>query len=325
MRVPRKSIRAFVALIAASVASVALVACGSGDGDSSGDGPTRIAVVPGFGSLPIHVAEKQGFFAAHGVDAKVLENSSTASFGPGLGKQFDFILNTPMDFIAAASKGIDIYAVTNMYVNTVTVPNNVLVTKDPSIQSLSDLKGKRIGVVSMAGTGYGTLVYALDQAGVKKGDATLIATPFPDQFDQLESGNIDAALSASPFSSSVRGNGYRTIADIPLEVGGEGSPNALYSTTSEFAEKNPDVVQGFHDALAEAIEWIRADESRARSELVSWLGLPENIVAGAEFPVFATELDSATLDKFVIPAQVSGQIEGDAPDLAKRVWPGASN
>ncbi|MGC0366554.1 NitT/TauT family transport system substrate-binding protein [Rhodococcus sp. 27YEA15] len=324
MRVPRKSFRAFVALIAASVASVALVACGSGDGDTGGDSQVRIAVVPGFGSLPIRVAEKEGFFAAHGVDAKVLENSSTASFGPGLGKQFDFILNTPMDFIAAASKGIDIYAVTNMQLNSASAANNALVTKDPSIQSLSDLKGKRIGVVSMAGTGYGTLVYALDQAGVKKGDATLIATPFPDQFDQLESGNIDAALSTVPFWSALEDAGYRLVVDVPLEVGGEGSPNTFYSTGKEYAESNPEVVEGFHAAIADAIEWIQADPARARAVTQEWLGLPADVVNKAPLPVMGTKLEPSMLEKFVPAAEVSGQLTGSAPNFDDLVWSGAA-
>ncbi|MDV6271020.1 ABC transporter substrate-binding protein [Rhodococcus globerulus] len=324
MRVPRKSFRAFVALIAASVASVALVACGSGDGGSGGEGPVRIAVVPGFGSLPIRVAEKEGFFAAHGVDAKVLENSSTASFGPGLGKQFDFILNTPMDFIAAASKGIDVYAVTNMYVNTVNAPNNVLVTKDPSITSLADLKGKRIGVVSMAGTGYGTLVYALDQAGVKKGDATLIATPFPDQFDQLESGNLDATLSTVPFWSAMEDAGYRTVVDVPFFVGGEGSPNTFYSTGKKYAEANPETVKGFHAAIADAIAWIQSDPVRARAATQEWLGLPSEVVDKAPLPVMGTKLEASMLEKFVPAAEVSGQLTGSAPNLDDLVWPGAA-
>jgi NitT/TauT family transport system substrate-binding protein len=280
-----------------------------------------VALVSGFGSLPIHIADVKGFFRNHGLAATVLENTSTASFGPGLGKQFDFVLSTPLDFLSAAAKGIDITAVTGMSVNSATSPNNVLVTKDPAIRSMADLKGKRVGVISLAGTSYGAIVYGLTQAGMAKSDVTFVPTPFASMEDQLEAGNLDAALSTTPYWSSTLAKGYRIVADVPFAVAGEGSPNSFYSSSTQYAKANPKQVEGFRAAMGDAVNWIKQNPDQARAELVTWLKLPAPVVAASPLPVLDTTMTVSKIEPYLPIARASGQITGTIPDLGKVVWP----
>jgi NitT/TauT family transport system substrate-binding protein len=329
MKALRSTTRALGAAVAVLSLAV-LAACGGGAaGDtapSSGSGsPVRITVVAGFGSLPIHVADVKGYFAEHGVNAQILENTSTASFGPGLGKQYDFILSTPMDFLAGASKGIDLTAVSGMQINSAKSPNNVLITKDASITSVADLKGKRVGVVSLAGGGYGAIIFALNKSGLTKSDVTLVATPFATMVDQLNAGNLDAAISTTPFwSTAVKSGDLRIVEDVPFAAAGEGSPNVFYSTSKQYAAANPKIVDGFRAAMKEATTWIDQNPDQARAQLVSWLKLPADVVAASPLPAFDTAMDVGKIEPFVPIAQISGQVSGTVPDLKTLVLPGGS-
>ena len=317
-----------IGVAVAALCLIVLAACGGSSGgtgqSTASDVPVRIALVPGFGSLPIQVAVTQGFFTKHGVNAQIVENTSTASFGPGLGKQFDFILSTPMDFVSAASKGIDITAVSGMYINSAKSQNNVLLTKEDSVRTIADLKGKRIGVVSLAGTAYGAMIYELQRAGIAKGDVTMVATPFATMEDQLDAGNLDAAMSTAPFWSSTVAKGYRIIEDVPFTVAGEGTPSAFFSSSKAYAAANPRIVDGFRAALSDAIAWIQQNPDRARAELVTWLKLPQAVVAAAPLPALSTAIDAGKLEPFVAIARVSGQVTGIMPDLKSLVWTGGT-
>jgi NitT/TauT family transport system substrate-binding protein len=328
MKALRSTTRALGAAVAVLSLAV-LAACGGGAaGDtapSSGSGsPVRITVVAGFGSLPIHVADVKGYFAEHGVNAQILENTSTASFGPGLGKQFDFIMNTPMDFLSAAAKGIDITAVSGMYVNSAKSPNNVMLTKEASIKTIADLRGKRIGVVSQAGTSYGATISELNKVGIAKGDVTFVATPFVAMEDQLAAGNIDVAVYTAPYWSSSLAKGYRIVEDVVFTAAGEGTPNAFFSSSNAYAKSNPKIVDGFRAAMQDAVAWVNQNPDQARAELVSWLKLPREVVAQAPLPALDTSMSAAKLQPFVPIAQVSGQITTPIPDLNTLVWSGGA-
>lgn len=327
MNRPRSTMWSLGLALVAACLGFALAACGTGGGGQaqSGDQPVRISVVPGFGSLPIEIARAKGFFQSNGVNAQILPNTSTASFAPGLGKQYDFILSTPIDFLSAASKGIDITAVTGMQVNSAKSPNNVLLTKQDSIRTIADLKGKRIGVVSLAGTTYGIMVYALQQAGIAKNDVTFVSTPFATMEDQLSAGNIDAALSTAPFWSSSLPKGYRIVMDLPFETMGEGSLNAFYSSSKQYAQANPKTVSGFRAAMNQAIRYIQDNPADARTTLESWLKLPQAVVEAAPLPAFNSALDPSKIEPYIKVAQVSGQVSGSIPDPSTLIWPGSAS
>src|SRR4051812_24926703 len=195
-------------LVTVVAIAVALVGCGSSDdggasaasGSGSGAKTTsvRLSIVNGCGTLPIEVAQERGFFKKNGLDVKITSATDQSTFAPALGRQYDIIMGTPMDFFSAAASGIPIRVIAATQRNAKAAPNNVLVSKDPSIHSVADLKGKRVGVVGLAGTSYASTTYLLKQAGVDPKDVKFVPTPFPNMGDQLDAGRLDAAVSTVP-------------------------------------------------------------------------------------------------------------------------------
>jgi len=64
----------------------------------------------------------------------------------------------------------------------------VWLTKDPAVESLSQLKGKTIAVPSLTGIIIDSIVYLLSRDGITRNDVKFVQTPFPTMGDQLAAG-----------------------------------------------------------------------------------------------------------------------------------------
>jgi sulfonate transport system substrate-binding protein len=159
----------------------------------------------------------------------------------------------------------------------VTVPRPqleaVIVPKDSAIQTVADLKGKRIAFNKGSNVQY-FLVKLLEKNGLKYGDVTPVFLAPPDARAAFEKGAVDAWIIWDPFLASAQKTlQARHLVDAKGIVNNRG----YYFTSREFATKNTDVLK---IAIAEinAIDtWIGANKSAAASELSTILGLDKSI------------------------------------------------
>ena len=307
-------------------ALLAVTGCGGSDGGSSTSsgsasakaaGTTlkvRVGFLPAFGTLPIHIAETKGFFKRNGLDVTTTEATDIATFAPALGRQYDFIHSTPVDFLTAASRGIDIKAAVGVHATSKDVPNNAVVTNNDSIHSIEDLKGKHVGVISLAGTGYQALRYILQKHGIDKDQIDLTAVPLANQADQLKAGRIDAASSAIPFWTPLVNSHYRILFDPIVEASGhDSSIVGFLSTSSKFAQAHPEAVPAMRKSISEAIDWIRANQTQARTELQNWLGVPAAVAKSAPLPPFQATVTADDLKPWVDVVKTVGGLQ-NVPD-----------
>jgi NitT/TauT family transport system substrate-binding protein len=227
-------------------------------------------------------------------------------------------MGTPMDFFSAAANGIAIRVIAATQRNAKAAPNNVLVTKDPSITSVADLKGKRVGVVGLAGTSYASTTYLLKQAGVDPKNVKFVPTPFPNMGDQLDAGRLDAAVSTVPFESGLVAKGYRPVVDAPLAALGEGSPNTMFATSPAFMKDHPQVVAQFRAALSDAESYIATNDADARKILQTWLKLPAAVAESSPLPNWGTTpaVSVAQMQPMVKVIESSGLVKGKIPPVA---------
>jgi sulfonate transport system substrate-binding protein len=128
----------------------------------------------------------------------------------------------------------------------------ILVRKDSTIQSVADLKGKKIGLNKGSNVHF-MLVRALDKAGLKYADIEPVFLPPADGRPAFEKGLIDAWVIWEP---------YRTTAEVTLGartlVDGTGlvSNNDYFFVATPFAQSDPkmiDIVLGAtRDIFAQA-------------------------------------------------------------------------
>ncbi|HEY9622507.1 MAG TPA: aliphatic sulfonate ABC transporter substrate-binding protein [Crinalium sp.] len=153
---------------------------------------------------------------------------------------------------------------------------SLLVPKDSTVQSIADLKGKRIAF-QKASIGHYLTVRALEKAGLKLSDVESVYLPPPDANAAFAEGKVDGWFVWEPF---VTRNVQKGVGRVLLD-GGNGLRDTtnFYSTRREFLEQHPDVLKVFLDELEKTEQWA----SQNRKEITELLA-----------PV--TQLDPTTLE-----------------------------
>jgi ABC-type nitrate/sulfonate/bicarbonate transport system substrate-binding protein len=209
-------------------------------------------------SLPVSVAEREGFFRREGLDFSVV-----IPIPGGSDKMIDALsgdvdvthVATPF-LIRAALAGSDAVAVAAEFNN----PIYSLVAK-PEIKSFADLKGKLLGFADPAGSITISMRKLLARHGIREGDIrvkTIEGTPA--RFTCLKRGECDAVPLGQPQDLLAVKEGYRL-----LGLSSEVVPEFLYTVTAarrSWADKNKDAVVRYIRGLAVAFKFIRDPANR---------------------------------------------------------------
>jgi len=183
-----------------------------------GYGQTRTKMVFGYASMSsvvttLWVAQEKGFFAKNGIDVQTvfIPGSPTliASINTG-DVQMAYTGGTAT--LGAAVGGLDmkIIAAFSNFVQTDLVVR-------PEMKTAADLKGKRIGVTSIGGTGWMSAMLALEQIGINPERDKVSLAAFGDQrviTQALETNTIQGASLAGIFSRRLKRNGYNFLAEV---------------------------------------------------------------------------------------------------------------
>jgi sulfonate transport system substrate-binding protein len=151
----------------------------------------------------------------------------------------------------------------------------ILVTKDSTIQSVADLKGKRVALNKGSNVHY-LLVKQLEKNGLKLSDIQPIYLAPADGRAAFESKNVDAWVIWDPFQAAAeKATGARVLAD--------GTPGVVnnyqyYLGERGFVQKNPKVVQAlFADSVEQGI-WLKKNLRQAAELIAPLQGLPVDVV-----------------------------------------------
>jgi ABC-type nitrate/sulfonate/bicarbonate transport system substrate-binding protein len=210
-------------------------------------------------SLPVSVAEREGFFRREGLDFKVV-----IPIPGGSDKMIDSLNDGSADLthiatpflIRAALAGSDAVAVAAEFNN----PIYSLLAK-PEIKSFSDLKGKLIGMADEAGTITISTRKLLALRGVRKEEFRVkIIEGTPARLSCLKKGECDAVPLGQPQDLLAQKEGYRLLGSSNEVV-----PEFLYTVTAvrrSWSEKNKDAVVRYVRGLGAAFKFIRDPKNR---------------------------------------------------------------
>jgi NitT/TauT family transport system substrate-binding protein len=138
---------------------------------------------------PLLVDEDKGFYRAQGVALEYVPGAGSAdAIRNILSGQADVAFSDPLTFFAAVDKGEKLRAIYDIYPQNVF---NVVSLKGSNITKPADLKGRKVGVYSLAsGTRQGLQVL-LQSAGLTEADVTVVVTGLLN-FAPLMQGQVDA-------------------------------------------------------------------------------------------------------------------------------------
>lgn len=171
---------------------------------------------PGPESMPVYVARQAGYFRDEHlkVDLISLATGDKIAFAL-IGGAIDIARYTPDWIIRAIEKGGSNLKIVLGTANTLTYS---LIAAN-SLNGYADLKGKRIGVSTIAAADTSVVIKMLAAHGVAKGEYSLIAAgSSPERTAALRAGSLAATLITPPFDQRIIDEGGFKRLDRSTEV-----------------------------------------------------------------------------------------------------------
>ena len=263
-----KSIKLMLSFLLVIVSGLFLSACGS-------KYKIRLAeVTHSVFYAPQYVALELGYFEEEGLDVTlVLTSGADKTMAALLSRDAQIGLMGPEASIFVYNGGQKNYAIN--FIQLTQCDGSFLVAREKIENWDWDMvKGKEIIGGRKGGVPEMTLEYVLKQKGydVGQNDPTKEVNvrtdiDFAAQGGAFVSGEGDFVTMFEPAALQLEkdGHGY-VVASIGKEA--PGIPFTAYSTTKEYMEKNPDVIQKFTNAIYRAQIWVQNHSAREIAEVI---------------------------------------------------------
>ena len=256
---------------------------------------TRTRVVIGYSAMqapnaPLWIAKDQGFFAKYGTDAELVFVRSTSVLTAGmLSGYIDIDYSGATGLISAAANGADMRAIASFGSRL----THVLVVR-PEIKDPKDLRGKRVGVVSIGGTQWITTKLGLQHVGIDEQQHNVRILAIGDQTilkKALEAGNIDAAFFNGVLAQELKQKGFPILvelshAEIPTVRLG-------VSARKAYLQQYSDRVENVSKALIEGLAFVLSPSSKpvVIKTIMRWLKINNPSAVEAGYPYLLQDLD----------------------------------
>ncbi len=206
------------------------------------------------------VDEDKGFFRAKDIELAFMPGAGGGDAVRNLlSGQADIAFTDPNSFFAAIDKGEKLRAIYNIYPQNIF---NVVSLKSQRITKPADLKGKRIGVYSLASGTRQNLQILLSQAGLTEADVTVVVTGLLN-FAPLMQGQVDAtaATDTGLLVGRQRGLGEVDVMEVKdyLNVSSD-----FFVVREETFQQKKALLKRFLSAYRDSADWmLRAPQEAA--------------------------------------------------------------
>lgn len=247
-------------------------------------GNLKIGVLPILDTLPLYVADQEGFFESEGIEVELLPFSSALERDVAM--QTDQIDGEINDLISAALLNNEDDRVRVVRTAMRATPEKAMfaiLSVDGAIQSSEDLKGKQIGMSTNS-----IIEYVVDRLlradGLAEDDIIKQEVPkIPVRLELLTSGQIPAACLPEPLASLAVVNGAHIVVDDRSHP--EYAQSVVSFSTLTLGKK-PVAVKRFLSAYEKAVEAINAEPDKYRSLLIEKGNVPKPVQDSFDMPVF---------------------------------------
>jgi NitT/TauT family transport system substrate-binding protein len=204
---------------------------------------------------PFHLARSRGYFGAAGLDVE---------FRVGRGGA-DVAKQVALDNVELGGATVDTVMVVRangLGVKAVCLLGNgalyqIVVRKDANVHSLTDLKGKKVGVLGFQDNGFYNLQGALATVGLTRDDVSIEAVGPAGVVQLMVSGDLQA-ISAVPESTAAIEAAGVPVDVYPITQFFPGMAQAVVASEATIAKKG-EMIRAFNVATLKAIRDIEAD------------------------------------------------------------------
>ncbi|TME76431.1 MAG: hypothetical protein E6I48_04600 [Chloroflexi bacterium] len=229
--------------------------------------------------LPLWATKEGGFFEQNALTVADLQNIASAQGVPAvIANQVQVAQVGGSEVLSANAEGGDLVVVAQL---AGVYPFVLEVAAD--IKTMNDLKGKKIGVSTVA----------LKRMGLDADkDVTIIAVGSAAQRTAaLLAGSIQAGVSQPPDSIALEDKGFHVLYDLASQK--LPSANTSVVVTRSFLNANKAVVQRYVDSLVQGIKKLKADRPFGIDVLKKYFKSTDDKAMGATYDFYA-QLVTAT-------------------------------
>ncbi|HEX6511329.1 MAG TPA: ABC transporter substrate-binding protein [Chloroflexota bacterium] len=243
--------------------------------------------------LPVWLGIDGGIFRQHGIELSMSLLQESPALASLLSGEVQVISGGGVGILSAAAEGSDLVTLSlvNPYFNFVFVAPN-------RIQSLADVKGKRLGIAPPGGPIWLATRMVLKRAGLDPDkDVTQVSMGVTEQrIVALQSGSIDASLlDIIGGRRLVEGGGFHVLYDLAAQK----VPYAGVGTVvkKSWVAANRDIAQRYIDALMEGISRTKRDKAAALATYKKWAKSENDAEAQQTYDYFVPNLLSQPYPK----------------------------
>jgi NitT/TauT family transport system substrate-binding protein len=189
--------------------------------------------------------------------------------------------------IDAINQGLDLVVIAEGWASTPET-GSLETLPDSGIESLADLEGRTVNVISLNSSHAIKLRHAMLEQGLDPDAVDWVELPYGEVAAALEQGTVDASSATGPSLAAVRGMGSSAVFDYGADEY-EGMAESGWVASRQFVEDNPNTIAAIQCALFDAQGAISDDRDFYNEQFVEFLDVPLE-AAEADIPLnFQTE------------------------------------
>jgi NitT/TauT family transport system substrate-binding protein len=274
-----------------------------------------------FDFMSIFVAQEQGFFKQHGLDVTLQQLAGGVIMQGLQGGSLQMSIMAIPNMVLAAEAGLELVAIAGISVIDKTDKSSgLIVGMDSGIASAKDLIGKKVGVPSIGGYLYVMARKVAASQGLDPNQVNFVEVNLPQSSDLLKSGTIQAVSTADPFIQRAVQSGVGKPLVYYADLLPPQSTAAVYGSTRQWAEANPEAVKAFRAAIAEAVAFAEKNPDAARANFAKYVKLPPEVLSSLSMPRLFADVTEAQMRYWVETMSEMKMIKGK-PDPARLIAP----
>lgn len=249
------------------------------------DGKLKVALIPVLDTIPVFIAQQNGYFAEQGIEVETVSAKSPQERDVFIQTgQVDGVLTDLQGVGLLNKEGVKVKAV---YTSRRPYPDaplfRILAGPQTNISTPADLKGVQIGISLNT-----TIEYLTDRIlaaeGLKPEEiAKLEVGAITIRFEQLMNGNIQAAVLPDPLAQGAIAAGAKLVVDDAKYA--EMSQSVL-TFSADTLKNKPTTVKKFLVAWEKAVQGLNANPEKYRSVLIEQGRVPKSIQDSYQMPPF---------------------------------------
>ncbi|GHT04755.1 ABC transporter substrate-binding protein [Planctomycetales bacterium] len=218
----------------------------------------RVGFTGGLCEGPVQIAHEKGFYAEEGLDAELIKLQAGANFEAIAADKIDASFGLLATLLQPLANGLTIKITTGLHTGC----DKLLVKPDSGIKTLTDLKGKRIGVPSLTSSPIMFTRRGLAAAGVKVGDkdaeVEFVVFSNAELPLALSKGAIDALAANDPVASvAAKANNLTVLLDSARDEPYKSQYCCAGYVSAKLYKEDPAAALAFTRAVQKASAWIQ--------------------------------------------------------------------